>query len=49
MIEKIKAKRKSVNETLREKGFWTVQLLNLQYFLNITFSTVYKFIYFHSF
>ncbi|EGO8405422.1 hypothetical protein EWX79_12845 [Enterococcus faecalis] len=37
MIEKIKAKRKSVNETLREKGFWTVQLLNLQYFFKYYF------------
>lgn len=37
MIEKIKAKRKSVNGTLKEKGFWTVQLLNLQYFFKYYF------------
>lgn len=37
MIKKIKAKGKLANETLKEKDFWTVQLLNLQYFYKYYF------------
>lgn len=37
MIEKIKDRVELANETLREKGFWTVQLLNLQYFFKYYF------------